>query len=242
MRAGWGQWEQRMCLSNSQSHFPAEMIPQSQRGASVSWKLCHPFWACPPPTPPSISLSVASRAHPQWSETSQASSSSVFRNRRVGATDTHQYPAAYYFLPVLAPLQGPAWQVDEVHEKAQQWASFPGMLLLTRFTNQAALHHPRLNGEPDEWGSGCFFFFFAFFFFFFSVSSLDPVIVSAGISNSLLRLPGSKCFSKVLNSSLQSQLKLCGWEMGGRNCPWDCGVREPCQDLRLLQQERSQAD
>ena len=91
--------------------------------------------------------------------------------------------------------------MDEVHEKAQQWASFPGMLLLTRFTNQAALHHPRLNGEPDEWGRG-------FFFFFFSVSSLDPVIVSAGISNSLLRLQGSKYFSKVLNSSLHSQLKL----------------------------------
>ena len=46
------------------------------------------------------------------------------------------------------------------------------------------------------------------FFFFSSVSSLDPVIVSAGISNSLLRFQGSKCFSKVLNSSLHSQLKL----------------------------------
>lgn len=59
------------------------------------------------PTTP-ISLSVASRAHPHCGEPSQASSSSVFRNGRVGATDTHQYPAAYYFLPVLAPLQGPA--------------------------------------------------------------------------------------------------------------------------------------
>lgn len=84
--------------------------------------------------PPSASLFVVSWACLRHGDTSQASSSSVLRNGRVGATDTHRYPAAYYFLPVLAPVQGPAWQVDEVHQKAQQWASFPGTLLLTRFT------------------------------------------------------------------------------------------------------------
>lgn len=64
------------------------------------------------------------------------------------------------------------------------------MLLLTRLTDQATPHHPRLNGEPAEWGRvGVFFLFF-----FSLVSSLDPVIVSAGISHALLRLQGSKCF------------------------------------------------
>lgn len=156
---------------------------QSQRGASRSFKNSVSFWASP-----ALNQSFCGLPSPSvWRWGFQASSSSVFRNGRVGATDTHRYPAAYYFLPALATLQRPAWQVDEIHERAPQWASFPGMLLLTRVTDQATPHHPRLNGEPAEWGR-------VGFFFFSPVSSLDPVIVSAGISHALLRLQGSKCF------------------------------------------------
>lgn len=157
-----------------------------KEGSPVVLKTPCLFWASP-----ALNQSFCGLPSPSvWRWGFQASSSSVFRNGRVGATDTHRYPAAYYFLPVLAPLQRPAWQVDEIHERAPQWASFPGMLLLTRLTDQATPHHPRLNGEPAEWGRvGVFFLFF-----FSLVSSLDPVIVSAGISHALLRLQGSKCF------------------------------------------------
>lgn len=141
LHARWGQEEQRDVSEQGPEHFPAEMILQSQRGAHREFKSS----VIPSgPPPPSTSLSVASQAHmAQWGV--RVSGSSVFRNGRVGATDTHRYPAAYYFLPALAPLQGPAWQVDEVHEKAPQWASFPGMLLLTGFTNQA------ISSTQAEW-------------------------------------------------------------------------------------------
>lgn len=157
MHAGWGQWEQRDVSEQEPEPFPCRDDSAILKRGSL-WVESSLMLSGPPL--PSASLSVASWAHPQHGDTSQASGSSVFRNGRVGATDTHRYPAAYYFLPALAPLQGPAWQVDEVHEKAQQRASFPGMLLLTGFTNQATLHHPRLNGEPTEWRQRVFFFFF----------------------------------------------------------------------------------
>lgn len=53
--------------------------------------------------------------------------------------------------------------------------------------NEASALHPRLNGELAEWGR-------VGLFFSPGVSSLDPVIVSAGTSNSHLSLQGSKCF------------------------------------------------
>lgn len=213
-----------MCLSKSQSHFPAEMIPQYWRGAHCESKA--PSCLLPPLL--SASLSVASWAHPQHGDTSQASGSSVFRNGRVGATDTHRYPAAYYFLPALAPLQGPAWQVDEVHEKAQQRASFPGMLLLTGFTNQATLHHPRLNGEPTEWGQRVFFLFF-FFFLCLQSGSCDCFSWYKQLPS---QAPGfevfprpckeQRCLTQASTPSRGSEVE----EWKEEQCPWERGVRE----------------
>lgn len=119
---------------------------------------------------PPASRFVVSWAHLRHGDTSQASSSSVLRNGRVGATDTHRYPAAYYFLSILAPVQGPAWQVDEFHQKAQQWASFPGMLLLTRFTYWATPTTPGWMESPSWMGR---FFFFGWLLLFFLKTCLQ---------------------------------------------------------------------
>lgn len=192
---------------------------------TVSWKLCHPFWR---PLPHQSFCGLQSPFSGRWS--SQASGSSVFRNGRVGATDTHRYPAAYYFLPVLALLQGPAWQVDGVHERAQQRASFPGILLLTRFTNQATLHHPRLNGEPAEWGRD---FFFSFFLLCLQSGSCDCF---SWYKQLPAQVPGFEVLprpcqeQKFFNSSLHSQLKVWGWGMEGRTVPlgmWGQGAWRP---------------
>lgn len=76
----------------------------------------------------------------------------MFRNGRVRAIDTHQHPAAYYFLPVLASHQALTWQVDGVHKEIMSWASFPGKLL-TLFTNSGL----QIEGECgwEEVVKGC---------------------------------------------------------------------------------------
>lgn len=71
---------------------------------------------------------------PRGSDARWARGLFMFRNGRVRAIDTHQHPAAYYFLPALALHQALTWQVDGVHKEIMSWASFPGKLL-TLFTN-----------------------------------------------------------------------------------------------------------
>lgn len=110
-----------------------------------SQRECSPF--CFPGCKAFYWLDVISRAvHPThrllWiqklmgSDALQASNLFMFRNGRVRAIDTHQYPAAYYFLPILAAFQTLTWQVDGVHKEIMSWASFPGKLLI-QFTKWA---------------------------------------------------------------------------------------------------------
>lgn len=84
----------------------------------------------------------------------------MFRNGRVRAIDTHQHPAAYYFLPVLALHQALTWQVDGVHKEIMSWASFPGKLL-TLFTNSGLQIERECGWEEVVKGcSGVVYFFF----------------------------------------------------------------------------------
>lgn len=91
-----------MRLSLSLDHLPAEMVLQSQRETHHEFNPPAFFWTSPAPQ---LDFLWPSKLTLGSGDVSQTSSSSVFRNGRVGATDTHQYPAPYYFLPALAPLQ-----------------------------------------------------------------------------------------------------------------------------------------
>lgn len=186
MHAGWGQWEQRDVSEQEPEPFPCRddsailkrgpLRVESSVMPSASSALCQSF--CGLLSPPSARWHLPGF----WLICVQE-----WEGR------------GHWHTPVSCSLLFPACPGSSPRPSMTGGWSSRESSAAGQFSRNAAanwIHKPSHPAPPQaEWrahwmGAEGFFSFF----FFSSVSSLDPVIVSAGISNSPLRLQGSKCF------------------------------------------------